>query len=182
MECRHRFPNGKRCRCRATADHVFCQHHAPHPPVPTLRNREVPFSNWLDLRRALPTLERAEIPPAILYVLSALLEEHPRPISDRSAGVLLRDLLRRFGSVPFTLPDDPAPEPDVAYSLWQSVDHLTQILHRRSANLSARIANRAPQPPPAPIPAPLPCAKPVQSTAIPHYKQGSKRNARRKRR
>lgn len=135
MECRHIFPNGKRCRCRATTSHVFCRHHAPQPRVPTLRNREAPFRSWLDLRRALPTLDSSEIPPAILYVLSALLEENPRPISDRSAGVLLRALLRRSGSVPFTLPDDPEPQPDPAFALSQSIDRVTAILRRRAPAL-----------------------------------------------
>src|SRR5580698_1073763 len=110
MECRHVFSNGKRCRCAATPAHVFCRQHAPQPRVPTLRSR------------ALPTLDRAEIPPAILYLLSTLLEQDR--ISDRNAGALLRALLRRFGSVPFTLADDPAPEPDSAFALPQSIDRL----------------------------------------------------------
>jgi hypothetical protein len=132
MECRFTFPNGKKCRCGATPSHVFCRHHAPQPRVPTLRNRNTPFRTWLDLRRALATLDRSEIPPAILYLLSALLEDGPRGISDHHAGLLLRALVRRFGSVPFTLPDDPAPEPDYAFALSQSIDRVTDILRRRT--------------------------------------------------
>ena len=132
MECRFIFPNGKRCRCRATTSHVFCRHHAPQPRVPTLRNRDTPFRTWLDLRRALATLDRAEIPPAILFLLSALLEDGPRGISDHHAGLLLRALVRRFGSVPFTLPDDPAPEPDFALVLSQSIEGVLDILRRQS--------------------------------------------------
>ena len=132
MECRFTFPNGNRCRCRATTSHVFCRHHAPQPQVPTLRNRNTPFRTWLDLRRALATLDRDEIPPAILFLLSALLEDGPRGISDHHAGLLLRALVRRFGSVPFTLPDDPAPEPDSALALSQSIEGVLDILRRHS--------------------------------------------------
>ena len=137
MECRHIFPNGQRCRCRATTTHVFCCQHAPQPRVPTLRNREVPFRDWLDLRRAVPTLDPAEISPAILCVLSALLEEGPRPISDRSAGILPRALVRRFGSVPLTLPDDPAPEPDSSLALSQSIDRIEQIIRGHASRWAA---------------------------------------------
>jgi hypothetical protein len=135
MECRFLYPDGQRCRCRATNRHVFCRQHAPQPRIPTLRNRAVPFRRWLDLRRALPTLDRAEVPPAILFVLSLLLED-PCRISDRNAGELLRVLLRRFGEVPFTLPDDPAPEPDPAYAFSQSMDRITAIV-RRHCDLAA---------------------------------------------
>jgi len=130
MECRFIFPNGKRCRCRATASHVFCLNHAPQPRVPTLRKRATPFPHWLDLRRHLATLDRDEIPPAILLVLNALLEDGSRGISDHHAAVLLRALLRRYGSVPFTLPDDPAPEPDYSFVLAQSIDRVTEIILR----------------------------------------------------
>ena len=130
MECRVVYPDGQRCRCRATDRHVFCRHHAPQPRVPTLRNRAVPSRRWIDLRRALPTLDPAEIPPAILYILSLLLEESPSRISDRNAGELLRALLRRCASVPFTLPGDPAPQPDPAWALAQSIDRITAILRR----------------------------------------------------
>jgi hypothetical protein len=139
MECRFRYPDGQRCRCRATDQHVFCRHHAPQPRVPTLRNRAVPFRRWLDLRRALPTLDPAEIPPAILYVLSLLLQENPTRISDRNAGELLRALVRRCGSIPFTLPGDPAPEPDPAYAFSQSMDRLTAILRRHCGLAAARL-------------------------------------------
>ncbi len=73
MECRFIFPNGKRCRCRATASHVFCRQHAPQPRVRTLRNRATPFRTWRSVRRYLATLDRAEIPPSVLLVLSTLL-------------------------------------------------------------------------------------------------------------
>jgi hypothetical protein len=139
MECRFRYPDGQRCRCRATDRHVFCRHHAPQPRVPTLRNRAVPFRRWVDLRRALPTLDPAEIPPAILYVLSLLLEEAPIRISDRHAGELLRALVRRHGSIPFTLSDDPAPEPDPAYAFSQSMDRITAIIRRHCDVAAARL-------------------------------------------
>ncbi len=140
MECRFTFANGKRCRCRATTSHVYCRQHAPQPRVPTLRNRATPFRHWLDLRRALPTLDRSEIPPAILFVLSALLEDGC--ISDRNAGILLRALLRSFGSVPFTLPGDPAPEPDFAFAFSQSLDRLSAIMQRHSARFQAHGIDR----------------------------------------
>ena len=133
MECRFVYPEGQRCRCRATDRHVFCRQHAPQPRVPTLRNRTIPFRSWIDLRRALPTLDRAEISPAILFVLDALLREGSLGISDRNAGLLLRALLRRHGSVPFTLPDDPAPEPDSALAFSQSLDRLTDFIRRHSS-------------------------------------------------
>jgi len=138
MECRFTFPNGKRCRCRATTSHVFCSRHAPQPRVPTLRNRKTPFRTWLDLRRALPTLDRDEIRPAILFVLSSLLEEGPGRISDSSAGTLLRALVRSFGSVPFTLLDDPPPEPDYAFTLSQSLDRVADIILRNTGQSSPR--------------------------------------------
>jgi hypothetical protein len=137
MECRFVYPNGQHCRLRATTSHVFCRQHAPQPRVPTLRNRATPFRRWIDIRRALPTLDAAEIPAALLYVLSALLEEGPRPISDASAGMLLRALLRRLGSVPFHLPDDPAPEPDPSFALSQSIDRLIALTKSRAARLAA---------------------------------------------
>ena len=37
MECRFIFPNGNKCRCRATTGHVLCRHNPPHPTVPTRR-------------------------------------------------------------------------------------------------------------------------------------------------
>jgi|HubBroStandDraft_4_1064222.scaffolds.fasta_scaffold30941_1 hypothetical protein len=167
MECRHVFSNGKRCRCAATPAHVFCRQHAPQPRVPTLRNRATPFRNWLDLRRALPTLDRAEIPPAILYLLSTLLEQDR--ISDRNAGALLRALLRRFGSVPFTLADDPAPEPDSAFALSQSIDRLMEIIRRGSAHHSALITNQTMHVPSIrEVAGPTPIASQLKSIAIPH--------------
>lgn len=132
MECRHIYPDGQRCRCRATASHVFCRQHAPQPRVPTLRNRVTPFRRWIELRRALPNLDRAEIRPAILWVLSLLLQEGPRTISDANAGVLLRYLVRTWGSVPFGLADDPAPAPDSALALSRSIDRLMTILRRHA--------------------------------------------------
>jgi hypothetical protein len=38
--------------------------------------------------------------------------------------------VRRAGSVPFTLPDDPEPEPDYAFALSQSIDRVTAIVQR----------------------------------------------------
>jgi len=130
MECRHIFPNGQRCRCLATATHVYCRRHAPQPRVPTQRNRATPFTRWIDLRRNLPNLDRNEIPPTILWVLNLLLQEGPRTISDVNAGILLRYLLRTYGSVPFGLPDDPPPEPDPTLLFSQSLDRLMEILRR----------------------------------------------------
>jgi hypothetical protein len=40
--------------------------------------------------------------------------------------------VRRAGSVPFTLPDDPEPEPDFAFALSQSLDRVAAILQRRT--------------------------------------------------
>jgi hypothetical protein len=175
MECRFVYPNGQHCRCRATTSQVFCRQHAPQPRVPTLRNRAVPFRNWLDLRRALPTLDRAEIPPAILYLLSALLEDDPRPISDRSAGMLFRALLQRFGSVPFALPGDPAREPDPSFALSQSIDRLVMLIRTRSARLAAQGID-----PLIPVPPSLRClttphtASALESAAIPHSHPGGR--------
>ncbi|HEY1499374.1 MAG TPA: hypothetical protein VGF88_07340 [Acidobacteriaceae bacterium] len=130
MECRFLFANGKRCRCRAVTNHVFCHHHAPQPRPRTLRPRGSGFRTWQDLRRHLVTLAPEEIPGSILTVLSALLKDGPGGISDRNAGILLRTLVRRAGSVPFTLPDDPEPEPDYAFALSQSIDRVTAIVQR----------------------------------------------------
>ncbi len=169
MECRHIFSNGQRCRCRATDRHVFCRQHAPQPRVPTLRNCAIPFRRWIDLRRALPTLDRAEIPPAILFVLDTLLQEGPRGISDRSAGALLRALLRRFGQVPFTLPDDPVPEPDYAFTLSQSMDRLTDLIRRYTGYPAARLSNPPIDDRPSRVIARAnPSRSPAESTAVPH--------------
>lgn len=135
MECRFVYPDGQHCRCAATDRHVFCRHHAPQPRVPTLRNRAVPFRTWIDLRRALPTLDREEIPPAVLFLLSLLLQETPRRITDRNAGELLRWMLRRYGSAPFTLPDDPPRQPDPAYALSQALDRVADIIRRPRPHL-----------------------------------------------
>jgi len=136
MECRFTYPDGQRCRCRATSSHVFCRQHAPQPRVPTLRNRATPFHRWIDIRRALPTLDPSEIRPAILYILSALLQDDPRPISDASAGRILRDLLRRYGSVPFALADDPPPPVDPNYALSQSLDRVLDFVRGRRGSLA----------------------------------------------
>ncbi len=130
MECRHIFPNGKRCRCRAVDTHVFCYHHAPQPRPRTLRPRCTGLATWRDVKIHLATLASDEVPAAILTLLSALLEDGPRTLSDRSAGALLRALVRRVGSVPFTLPSDPAPQPDFAFDLSQSIDRVCDIIQR----------------------------------------------------
>jgi hypothetical protein len=133
MECRHLFPNGKRCRCRAVDAHVFCRHHAPQPRPRTLRPRGADLGTWRQIQIHLATLTPGEVPGAILTILSALLEEGPRSPSDHTTGVLLRALVRRIGSVPFTLPTDPAPEPDFAFQFSQSLDRLVEIIQRPSA-------------------------------------------------
>ncbi len=130
MECRHIFPNGKRCRCRAVDTHVFCHHHAPQPRPRTLRPRCTGLDTWREVKIHLATLAPDEIPAAILTLLSALLEDGPRTLSDRNAGALLRALVRRVGSVPFTLPTDPAPQPDFAFDLSQSIDRVCEIVQR----------------------------------------------------
>jgi hypothetical protein len=171
MECRFIYPNGQHCRCRATTGHVYCRQHAPQPRVPTLRNRATPFRRWIEVRRALPTLDRSEIRPAVLFVLSALLEENPRPISDRRAGELLRALLRRFGSVPFGLADDPPPEPDSAFELSQSIDRLVEIIRRRSASLSAGGINQSiSKSAVSRMSSAMPSGSPVKSGSIPHLR------------
>jgi hypothetical protein len=169
MECRFIYPTGQHCRCRATTSHVFCRQHAPQPRVPTLRNRATPFRHWLDLRRALPTLDRAEIPPAVLFVLSALLEAGPGAISDRHAGILLRALLLRFGSVPFALADDPAPEPDSALALSESLDRLVAMMQRVTGRIVAQgIHPSVPLPPTLRGLFPSPSPTPAESSTIPH--------------
>ena len=130
MECRHIFPNGQRCRCRAVDTHVFCHHHAPQPRPRTLRPRGAALDTWREVKIHLAALAPNEVPAAILTLLSALLEDGPRTLSDRSAGALLRALLRRSGSVPFTLPTDPAPQPDFAFVLSQSIDRVCAIIKR----------------------------------------------------
>jgi len=182
MECRHTFPDGRRCRCRATASHVFCRQHAPQPRVPTLRNRDVPFRRWIDLRRVLPTLDRAEIPGAILFVLGLLLQEGPRIISDANAGVLLRHLLRRFGSVPFTLPGDPAPEPDPAYAYSTSLDRLDESIRLLTARFGCPPCGPAGPEPWPPITRSssqvvgqsFPIRSSVESKSVPHYVAGGR--------
>ena len=89
MECRHIFPNGKRCRCLAIETHVFCLHHAPQPRPRTLRPRGVRLGSWRDIQIHLATLTRDEVPAAILTLLSALLVDGPGTPSDRKAGTLL---------------------------------------------------------------------------------------------
>jgi hypothetical protein len=174
MECRFTYPNGQHCRCRATTSHVFCRQHAPQPRVPTLRNRATPFRRWLDLRRALPTLDRSEIPEGIL-LLSCLLHDGPGSISDRNAGILLRALLRRFGSVPFGLPGDPAPEPDSAFALSQSIDRLAAMIHRqRACLLTEDIDPSIPVPPTLRGLIPTPSRTPAESAAIPHSHPGGR--------
>jgi len=155
MECRHIFPNGKRCRCLAVKTHVFCLHHAPQPRPRTLRPRGAGLGSWRDIQIHLATLARDEVPAAILTLLSALLEDGPRSPSDRNAGALLRALVRRTGSVPFTLPTDPAPEPDYAFDLSRSIDRVLEIYERNKRN------KVRPAPPTAPL-TPRPTALPPQ--------------------
>jgi hypothetical protein len=121
MECRFTFPNGKRCRCRATPSHVFCRQHAPQAHLPRPRPLQpqnagagTSFRNWRDLERNLITLEPEELAAEAFYILDALLNDGPRGISERNAGRLLRAILSRLGFVPFCLPDDPADEPEPA--------------------------------------------------------------------
>ncbi|HEX4308635.1 MAG TPA: hypothetical protein VHZ25_01340 [Acidobacteriaceae bacterium] len=128
MECRQFFTNGTRCRCRATAGHVFCRHHAPQPRPFTRRPRNKRFGHWRDVERNLATLDFPEMPATILLVLDSLFEIGPLGISDRKAGYLLRALLRRLGSIPFRLPDDPEPQPDPAFALSQSIDRMAEII------------------------------------------------------
>ncbi|HVT96253.1 MAG TPA: hypothetical protein VHE33_02020 [Acidobacteriaceae bacterium] len=130
MECRHIFSNGKRCRCRALDTHVFCLHHAPQPRPRTLRPRNANLGTWRQIQIHLATLSREEIPAAILTLLSSLLEDGPRSPSDRTAGALLRALVRTCGKVPFALPTDPAPERDWAFDLSQSMDRVCDIIRR----------------------------------------------------
>jgi len=144
MECRHFFPNGQRCRCCAVPTHVFCRHHAPLPRPRTLRPRGSGLATWRDVKIHLATLAPAEIPAAILTLLSALLEDGTRTPSDRNAGALLRALLRRLGSVPFTLPTDPQPAPDFTFEFSQSIDRLAAILQR--AQSPSRPPSAAPHP------------------------------------
>ncbi len=151
MECRHIFPNGKRCRCLAVKTHVFCLHHAPQPRPRTLRPRGAGLGSWRDIQIHLATLARDEVPPAILTLLSALLEDGPRSPSDRNTGALLRALVRRFGSVPFSLPTDPAPEPDYAFDLSRSIDRVLEIYERNKRDNR----NKArPAPPAVPLTSP----------------------------
>ena len=136
MECRFIFPTGKRCRCRATPSHVFCRHHAPQPRARTLRPPTAGFPRWIDVRRYLAVVPPEQIPAAILCILSALLEDGSRSISDTHAGTLLRALLRRNGSVPFALPEDPAPQPDFAQQFSESLDRVAAIVERHTEALS----------------------------------------------
>lgn len=149
MECRHIFSDGKRCRCAAVPTHVFCRHHAPQPRPRTLRPRGAGLLSWRDIRIHLATLSRDEVPSAILTLLSALLEDGSRSPSDRNAGALLRALVRRFGSVPFSLPTDPAPEPDATLELARSLDRICAIIGRnqRRQVCSAPRAAQLPHPP-----------------------------------
>jgi hypothetical protein len=140
MECRHIFPNGKRCRCLAVATHVFCHHHAPQPRPRTLRPRGAALGTWREVKIHLATLAPNEIPAAILTLLSALLEDGPSTLSDRNAGALLRALVRRLGSVPFPLPTDPAPQPDFAFDLSQSIDRVCEIIQRNQQRASLESA------------------------------------------
>ena len=163
MECRHIFPDGRRCRCSAVATHVFCRYHVPHPRPRTLRPRSLGLGSWRRVKIYLATLDRSEVPGAILTLLSALLVDGPRSPSDRTAGAILRALVRQHGSVPFTLPTDPEPEPDWAWDFSRSLDQLREVLE-----INQRIQRRpAPQPVPTPRaqstpqPAPSPRAQPA---------------------
>jgi hypothetical protein len=140
MECRFTFPNGKRCRCRATPSHVFCRQHAPQSPLLAARPRQnqssstsagTLFFNWRELERNLITLEPREIAAEALYILNALLTDGSRGISDSNAGRLLRALLRRLGTVPFTLLNDPTPPPVPGYPVDpEAFERMMSILIR----------------------------------------------------
>lgn len=98
-ECTFILPSGKKCRCMASRNHKFCRHHgAPQRPRPA--TGEKPWSRvacWRDLGRALPGFPKEEIPTELLYILESLLHGM---ISDRTAGRILRGLLKRCGDVP----------------------------------------------------------------------------------
>jgi hypothetical protein len=141
MVCRFIFPSGKRCRCSATPSHVFCQHHAPQPPVPGRHSRPLPaaagssFRNWRDLERNIITLEPGEIPAEALFILCALLSDGPSGISDVNAGRLLRALLRRLGTVPFSVNGDPEP-PVPGYPVDpEAFERFIAILERHAPNI-----------------------------------------------
>lgn len=108
--CHFILPNGRRCQCVPRADERFCRHHMPAQPKAVRRSPAIytRFVYWRDLDRNVSALEPNEIPREILNILWALLQGNS--ISDRNAGRLLRSLLRRFGTVPFTLPASNTPE------------------------------------------------------------------------
>ena len=145
-ECKFRLPNGHKCRCVATRNQTFCRHHgaepAPHPA------RDARRTNWRDLTASLPTTQTSALPYLVyVYVLlEALLYDDDRGVSDRYAGRTLRNVLRRYGSVPATLPNDPdtpalAPEPASitasAPGFAESFPELAALLQQ--ANLSAAV-------------------------------------------
>jgi hypothetical protein len=118
-ECSYILPTGRNCRCPATRNQALCRHHAPKPAVagpPPLakRDRYSRLWHWAELSRGIPWLEPSEIPIEIYSILYALLQDDTLGISDREAGRLLRGLLRRLGSVPFSMPDSLDMEPEAA--------------------------------------------------------------------
>lgn len=117
-ECQFILPTGHKCRCAATRNQPFCRHHGPKPPgLPPLsrRQRYSRLARWALLGREIPQLELTQIPFEAYDILLSLLEDGSAGISDRGAGRLLRGLLRRFGSVPFSppvyKPDAATPQP-----------------------------------------------------------------------
>jgi hypothetical protein len=161
MECRHIFPNGKRCRCRAVNTHLFCRYHAPQPRPRTLRPHRAGLGSWRSIKIHLATLSRSEVPAATLTLLSALLEDGPRTLSDRRAGALLRALMRRIGSVPFSLPDDPAPEPDWAFEFSRSIERVFEIIDRTKSGVRPQPSAGADRSAPSPSGRPLSTCNPL---------------------
>ncbi len=99
----------------------------PKTPFRTCASSAAPFP---------PSIARNH--QAVARILSYRCLKKAPPISDSSAGTLLRALVRSFGSVPFTLLDDPPPEPDYAFTLSQSLDRVADILLRNTGQSSPR--------------------------------------------
>lgn len=145
-ECSHLLHNDHRCRCAAIRNQPWCRHHAPKPAVagpPPLRARDrySRLSHWADVGRNLPWTSPEEIPGEIYDILFSLLQDDSAGISDRQAGRLLRGFLRRLGSVPFAIPDDPsapvAPDPSASSDDPTGLDRLVDSLQQCHPGLRA---------------------------------------------
>lgn len=98
-ECAFTLPTGKKCRCMATKNHNYCRHHGAPASRKPRRDPDAwcRRAAWRDLGRGAASMPRKEAVLQALNVLDALRENR---IADRTAGRLLRALLRGWDELP----------------------------------------------------------------------------------